>query len=549
MPVFPPSDGTFRCRLPYISAPPDHQTSASTGNVPLGLAFQTGLTSSVSNTLTELFESALQVLPGGISLPSDLAYTSHGLVFGAKVVTTTQGASFTDLRFKTNLTQFLQNCTFYDLSQGAISARLFATMDDIWPALQDTNPARFTPYADNSDIVSAVTCPNAYAFLDAEMNSQAVPSLMQKLGLALNPALQLGTGSGALPGLQAASMLDQQIGAAYARFNIANAALSAATIVRQNAIITAVQEANMLGNQTANDPAAMMLGTAKYQATVQSNAQQIVAGRVATEALPLIRNAIEAVLYALFPFVLLLALMTGGMQAYQMLKMYGLALVWISLWPPIYAVINYLSTMAIAKNAAAAAFISETGTQGLTLATHSAIYSGLISDIAVVSNLVMAVPAIAGALVFGMNKMAHIAAGFTATTTSAAGTYAGAAATGNVSMGSVSFDQQQLSPNRSDAFMSSYSDTKGTVTRDMTTGDMRYQQNVGKLAFSLTSSTETANRFSESSAKSHAKGVDDAIQAARETGVTLDKALTWQKSHGTGTQGNAAYNESLLIYQ
>ena len=52
---------------------------------------------------------------------------------------------------------------------------------------------------------------------------------------------------------------------------------------------------------------------------------------------------------------LLLALMMGGVQGFQLLKGYGLALVWIALWPPIYAIINYLDNYTY-KNKYANAF-------------------------------------------------------------------------------------------------------------------------------------------------------------------------------------------------
>src|ERR1035437_1628693 len=294
-------------------------------NVPLGLAFQAGLTSSVGNTLTELFETALQTLPSSNGLPSDLTYTNHGLVFGAQLVAATQSAGFTDMVFKSNVTNFLQNCTFYDISQGFISATVFATSDDIWPLLANTNPARFTVYTDSAGVVNSFDCVTTYAYIDGDMNATAVPSLMQAVGLKLNPALQLAGGA-TLPGTQAALLLDQQVSAAYQRFNIAGAASSAANIIRQNAVIDSIHVANMLGTQSSNDPSATMLGIATAQATIQTNTQQIASGQIASQALPLIRNAIEAVIYGLFPFVLLMALMMGGVAGFQMLKGYGLAL-------------------------------------------------------------------------------------------------------------------------------------------------------------------------------------------------------------------------------
>jgi conjugal transfer mating pair stabilization protein TraG len=516
------------------------QAPAVIGNVPLGLAFQAGLTSSVGNTLTELFETALQTLPGTSGLPSDLTYTNHGLVFGAQVVTATQAASFTDMVFKTNVTNFLQNCTFYDISQGFISASVFATSNDIWSLLGNTNPARYATYTDATGVTTALPCPSVYSSIDNDMNATAVPTLMQLIGLQLNPALQL-SGSPTLPGVQAASLLDQQVGAAYSRFNIADASTSAATIIRQNALIDSIHAANMLSAQASNDPSATMLGVATAQATIQANTQQIASGQIASQALPLIRNAIEAVIYGLFPFILLLALMMGGIQAFQLLKGYGLALIWIALWPPIYAIINYLDTMAMAKNAAANAYNALNGSQGLTLSTSNAIYGGMISDMAVVGYLVMSVPAIAGAVVFGLNKMVSIGAGFTTGVGQAARPGATAAASGNVGMGNVSFEQQQLDPNRSDAFMSTYRNLEGGLSTDVTSGDVRYQQNVGSNAIGLKSTSEVSNRFAEASSRSQAEGEDRTRQAEAATSVALDTALNNTSSHGTGTQGSAGY--------
>lgn len=514
-------------------------------NVPLGLAFQAGIISSVGNTLTELFESALQVLPGTAGLSADLTYQEHGLVFGAQVVKATQEAGFTDLVFKGNLVNFLQNCTLYDISQNLISASALATSDDIWPLLSATNMARFTSYKDAGGSTQLLDCPTAYNNLSATMTATAVPTLMQRIGLWLNPSLQLADPAGAtLPGLTAATLVDQQIGAAFTRFRIATAATSAATLVRQNAMINAFQAADLLSAQDANDPSAAMIGLATAQATAQTNAQQITSGRIASQAMPLVRNAIEAVLYGLFPFILLMALLTGGMAGYQMLKMYGLGLIWIALWPPVYAIINYLNTLAIAKNAAANAFNAATGAQGLTMSTSGAIYGGVISDMAVTGYLVMSVPMIAGAVAFGLNKMVNVASGFGTAATSAAGTGAGAAATGNVNMGGVSFDQQRLDPNRSSAFMGSYSDLKGSTTYDLAgSGDIRYQQNVGSSAMKMTNRTEVAERFSEASSRAQAHGQDLTRQADSASTVALQTALDNTKATGTGTQGTSGYGD------
>jgi hypothetical protein len=86
------------------------------------------------------------------------------------------------------------------------------------------------------------------------------------------------------------------------------------------------------------------------------------------------------------------------------LQSYLLTLVWIQLWPPVYAILNYKASIASAKHIAAAAELGA-GINGLAIVSASAVYSNTISDQAVVGYLVLAVPAIAWAAVKGMHTI------------------------------------------------------------------------------------------------------------------------------------------------
>ena len=79
----------------------------------------------------------------------------------------------------------------------------------------------------------------------------------------------------------------------------------------------------------------------------------------------MVRNVIEAVVYAVFPFVFLLFLLAQGRGLAMAIKSFVMSLVWIQLWPPLYAILNYVGTLASARNLAAAARTGS-GTQGLS---------------------------------------------------------------------------------------------------------------------------------------------------------------------------------------
>jgi conjugal transfer mating pair stabilization protein TraG len=74
-------------------------------NVPFGVAFLGSVTSTVGHTLTGLFETAFQVIPGVGALPSELSYEKNGLMFGNRLIRETGGVAFQDPNFRTDLTR------------------------------------------------------------------------------------------------------------------------------------------------------------------------------------------------------------------------------------------------------------------------------------------------------------------------------------------------------------------------------------------------------------------------------------------------------------
>jgi len=143
-----------------------------------------------------------------------------------------------------------------------------------------------------------------------------------------------------------------------------------------------------------------MLASARSNATASINSSYMTMGKIAEQALPLIRNVIEAIIYAVFPFVFLLFLLAHGKALGLAVKSFAMSLVWIQLWPPLYAILNYVATLASAKSLEAAA---KTGmaTAGLALESASSIYNGAVSDQAVAGYMVISIPIIATAIIKG----------------------------------------------------------------------------------------------------------------------------------------------------
>ncbi len=503
------------------------------GNVPIGVAFFGHATSLVGDVMTRFFETAFQVIPDtNAQLPEALAYQKNGVMFGNRLIQASRAANVADPQLRADMIAFVHNCTVYDLQDGTIDPASFAQSTDIWALMGTPNPGRFSTWGNQ---VQVDTCPAIYTRLNSRLPTE-IARARATLALQVNPTLD--------PTI-AAGVIDGQLEQAYTKTRIATAAQGAADLLRQNILINLVQDTNTLAGLRLNDPAATMLATARANATASTNASFITMGRIAAQALPMIRNVIEAVIYAVFPFVLLLFLLAQGKGLALAIKSFVMSLVWIQLWPPLYAILNYVGTLASAKNLAAAANLTQ-GNRGLTLDTAAAIYQGAISDQAIAGYLVVAIPIIATAIIKG-GEVAFQAVTASSAIQSAASSEAASASKGLISQNSVSLDQQQLGPTRTSAFMGTTTEAHGTTIQGIgpEAGVFRYQATMSRLASTFTISERQATAIGESArqAETFATSEREAMQRSQATALT--RALAIQEGYERSQQrtGSTAASE------
>lgn len=486
-------------------------------NVPFGVAALGSLTSTIGHTLTGLFETAFQTIPGMGALPAELSYQHNGLMFGNRLIRETGNVVFQDPAFRTDLVNFIHNCTTYDLVDGSLDPAAFSSSDDVWPLLSAPNPARFSTLTGAGGAVDVDTCPNVYLSLNGRLPAQ-IQRIQGRLAFQLNPTL---------PSTAAAAVIAGQIQQAYLKNSIADASATAADIIRQNAMLNALEDTGRIVGQKVNDPAAMVLAVGRAQAVAQMNASWLNYGKVAEQALPVFRNVIEAVTYALFPLFVLLLLLTSGRETAMAVKGYAAILIWIQLWPPLYAILNYMASIYAAYDLAAAADLG-TGAKALALQTASVIYSRALSGEAIVGYLAISIPFIAWAalkrmenfgtaLVGGLSGLQAVLSGSTSAST-----------VGNTSLGNVSMDQMQLAPNRTSAFMSNWQ-------HDLSGNTFSSNALTGRTAVSLLrnqgfASRVVSMRVSEQDVQDASRQVDaarsESMAASSERSAVLAEAFT-----------------------
>lgn len=421
------------------------QAPVVVANVPWSLALMAHLKSAIGATLTELFETAFQTIPSASRvLPAELSYQQHGMMFGSRIVAATRDAVPMSQYDSTDLVNYIRSCVLpeqgrvYSADQWAESRRLVDQMGA-------TNPALSASYHDPGNGWRMVTapCPDVWTALQGRLNSAALNSV-QKAAASLDPALFQQNRAAAV------AKVDASIPAAYAKASLAAAGATSAEIMLQNILINATADAAALQGAALNDPATLMMASMRTQALAQMNAGNMVQGRTAEESLPLIRNITEAILLAAFPILVILLVASEPRAMGGLFKGYVYTLIWVELWPPMFAIVNYLQTLEASKQLAAAALTS-TG-PGLAISTASAIYATSVSSLSTAAWMVTFVPVIAAACLFGFDRMMTIT-GATAGGQKAAQGEAAAATKGNLAMGNVSFMQQQLAGYRSEPTM------------------------------------------------------------------------------------------------
>jgi len=508
------------------------QPPAVIGNVPIGVAFFGHYTSKVGDVMTRFFETAFQVIPAtNAQLPAALAYQKNGVLFGNRLIQASRAINVADPQLRTDLIAFVYNCTLYDLQDGTINPAAFAQSTDIWSLMGTPNPARFSTFGNP---VTVGTCPNVYTYLANRLPAE-VARARAMLAFQLNPSLDPSAAQG---------VIDSQIEQAYYKTKIATAAQGAADLLRQNIMINLVQDTSSIVGQKLNDPTSLMIATARANATASTNASFLTMGKIAEQALPLIRNVIEAIVYAVFPFVFLLFLLAQGRGLGLAIKSFVLSLIWIQLWPPLYAILNYVATLASAKDLEAAARMGAAA-QGLALDTASSIYHGAISAQAVAGYMVISIPIIATAIIKG-GEVAFQAVTGVGTIQSAVSGESSSVTKGNVTQDVVSIDQQQLGPTRTSAHMTTATDAHGATIRGTgpDAGIFRYQANLSRLASTFTFTDRQANALGESAreAETLARTEREAMQRSQAT--ALSRALSIQESYERSQQRSGATSTS-----
>ena len=410
---------------------------AVVANVPVGLALFASLTSQVGDGLTRLTEQAF-------TLPDDLVYQRHGLIFGARLAASATRLEVTDAVFARNLRAYARQCVFHALLLGHVSADDLRESTDIWSLITATgtpsagaSPARMFEFATRLPAVGTgatpiereiVTCQAGAGRLNALWNAE-----IQRAGTIFGRRIFPDARTEALARAELLAALPA------AHDFLIGASRSAGEIMRQQMVLNAVHDAGEQWAAEAGNAAALRAYT-EARAEAQTVSAYRAIGRQAETWVPLLRIVFECLYVGAFPMAVLLMLTPAGMAIF---RSYVTGLVWLQSWGPLYAVLHRISMGEAAERMSAAASMPG-GDVGISLIAQAGIRA-VASDVAVMSGyLSMSVPFLAAALAYGLSKATILATSVLAVGQDAASAAAHEGTTGNLSLANTGYDTHRF---------------------------------------------------------------------------------------------------------
>jgi conjugal transfer mating pair stabilization protein TraG len=392
-------------------------TVYTVANVPLGVAFFASETSHFGKWLTETFET-------NFTSVDDEKFSKTGMAFGARLVEELQLMKVRTPSLQQNLISFVKDCVNPELLDNPTSLNDMVASTDMWGFIGGSGSLALNPGRSVIIDNTAVACTGsggAYALLTTRLNAEATAQ-----GATLGDRLNAGNSA-------AQTVIMSQIPAIES--SMLNVSRTAQDGIKQSMALNLMRDSQTTVAQLQGNPQAAQVALAVALAEQSSAVSYASMAKVAQGALPKLRNAIELLVIGVFPVVFILIVLAGT-KAGMVLKSYVMATLWVQLWAPLYAIINFMAT----KNDKVDLLGVLHGAGGNTLLNMGELANTALSNQSIAGLLTISVPVIALALVKGGEvAMSGVASSMMAPAQSAAQRAGDAAGQGNVNAGNVSW--------------------------------------------------------------------------------------------------------------
>ncbi|HCU06413.1 MAG TPA: hypothetical protein DIC42_02365 [Holosporales bacterium] len=413
-------------------------------NVPFALAFGASIISTLGNGFTQVIEQVFQPSStesvGGIGITGNglSTYSKTGFIFGAEAIQSMKHVAFDNQDIEENMHSFVNQCVTYDALIGRkYTLHDLKHSDDLWKLVSEkASKIRGFPWRDvvrdgekkfvGSNGTEIITCQEGVKKIDALWGGITDSSLTY-LSKKIAASMAWGADQDAL-----SNQLKSYLPGAIQKMT--KSAKDAAGQIKQQLMISSI----LKGSEQKTIELGGSPNFEVRRAYLQQRETYQTIGHVIAQGLPSIKNVLEALLYCLFIFVMGLILLPNGIK---LLGFYFKVLLWLQLWAPLFAILNFIMTEAMSWRAMS----SMKGANGITIGNFVGLSNMAMDMSAIAGYLCSVIPILAWTLLErGGYAFVSMASNLMGVGTGAATQAATEKATGNYSFGNMSFENRNM---------------------------------------------------------------------------------------------------------
>ena len=510
---------------------------AKVDHVPYGLAMVASRISTIGHEITKQVEKVFV-------LPDDLKYQKTGTVFASNLLQQAKTFRITNEDLAENMRQFVGQCVSYDALLGRkYTIEDLRHSDDIWKLVSsNASPIRSFVWKDLKKEhqlpakPSIITCKEGVAKFNAEWANE-----LNKSATIFGKKI-FGKNSYINPRAE----LLQHLPLAYEA--LANISKSAQDILKQQMMIYAIvdgieHKSTSLGNAP---------NFAVRRAYLQQRSNYETLGAMAAETLPTMKAVLEAIAYGAFLFIVPLAVLPFG---WTFLKNWVQILFWLQTWAPLYAILNYIMTMAARAKSISA--LSVSNELGVTIASSVGL-ANVNADLAAITGyLAMSIPFLCVAIIKGVSSFVSVPGILSGVTQSAAASASSEAATGNYSFGNISDGNIQssntnmLNHSRAASYRSgSFQQADGRVDVTTTASGQQILNVAGSnVPVSVNLAETQSAQLSKQASNSYQKGINQSESSAISMADSLNKSVELSNHLASNKQLYSQFGDNKTIEQ
>jgi len=531
----------------WIHDPVSHGPPQKVDHVPYGLALSASYISKIGSLLTEQIEKLFV-------LPDDLKYQKTGTLFASHLIQQSKTFRIMNEELAQNMRHFVGQCVFYDTLHGhKYTIEELRNSANIWKLVsENASPARSFLWRDSKPTdrgqersrAEIITCKEGVTRLNTAL-SYEIHTVATFLGKKLFGKHR-----------EIKTQVHDTINFKQEFFRVlplaykplTDMAEDASEILKQNMMIYSVVD----GLEQASTRAGNAPNFAVRRAYLQQRATYETVGAMAAETLPSMKAVLEAIAYSAFLFVIPLSILPFG---WRFLTAWVQVLLWLQMWAPLYAILNYMMT--IAARSKSMAVLSVSNSAGVTIANSVGLVNVNADISAMAGYLALSIPFLCIALVKGVGSFVQMASSLSQVTQGAGTQAAQDLVTGNYSFGNISSGNRQISNSNmlSQSYAASYrsgSFHKADGRTDVTTssdGQRILNISSSNLPISLNVAETLSSQKSEQASKSYQKALNHSQSYAKSMTDVLRKSVDLSNHLGKSKQFNQQTTEGKNIEQ